>query len=588
MTGDFKDGIWGVDFEFHRAGLVEGNPLRPVCMVASEFTSGNVIRVWQDELLTMSRPPFPIGKDALIVAYMATAELACFQALGWPAPANMLDLYGEFRNLTNGTMLPAGKGLVGALAYFGELSMGAMDKEAMRDLVLRGGPWSEGEREQVIAYCEADVMALKRLYQRMEGTGTGSLIDWPRALLRGRYMSAAAAAEQRGVPIDADVLAALRVRGPELRAALIKDVDRDYGVFEDGHFREAKFAAYVADKGISWPRLPSGGMALDRDTFRGMVRTYPNLRPLHQLREALVSFRELKLAVGEDGRNRSPLFPFSSLTGRNQPSTTAWIFGLPSWMRGLIRPGPGMALAYIDFSQQELGIAAARSGDEAMQAAYRSGDFYLHFAAQAGAVPPGATKATHPVERERFKICALGVLFGMTEHGLASKLGIGLGEAVQLLRAHRKTYSAFWRWSDGMVDTAMLTGRLRATFGWTLHADAKTKTRTLRNFPMQADGAEMLRIACIMLEEAGIRVCAPVHDAVLIEAPLAEIDGTVARAQAIMREASAIVLGGFEVGTEAKVIRPPGRFLEAKNAPMWNRVMALLGSEDAMVEAGVG
>ena len=584
MGGDFQDGVWAVDFEFHRAGLMEGNTLHPVCLVARELTSGKVLKVWQDELHATSQAPFAVGDDALFIAYNAAAEMACFKALSWQAPVHVLDLYAEFRNMTNGLPLLAGNGLVGALAYFGEPCMGAAAKDAMRDLVLRGGPWSDEERGQILAYCEADVVALGRLYRRM----AGSLIDQPRALLRGRYTMAAAAAEHRGVPIDTDTLAALRASGPELRAALIGAVDADYGVFDDGHFRAAKFGTYLADQGISWPVLKSGGLALDKGTFREMARAYPQLRQLHQLRETLANFRELKLAVGDDGRNRSPLFPFSSLTGRNQPSTTAWIFGLPSWLRGLIRPEQGMALAYIDFSQQELAIAAARSGDEAMQAAYRSGDFYLHFAAQAGAVPPGATKATHPAERERFKVCALGVLFGMTEHGLARKLGISLGEARQLLLAHRRAYTAFWRWSDGMVDAAMLTGQLRATFGWTLHVQAKTKPRTLRNFPMQADGAEMLRIACIMLEDAGIHVCAPVHDAVLIEAPLAEIDGAVARAQAIMREASAIVLAGFDVGSEAKIIRPPGRFLEAKNVAMWNQVMGLLGRDNAVAEEGLG
>ena len=65
------------------------------------------------------------------------------------------------------------------------------------------------------------------------------------------------------------------------------------------------------------------------------------------------------------------------------------------WVRGLIRPGPGTALAYVDYEQQEFGIAAALSGDPAMMDAYRSGDPYLAFARQAGAVPAEATKQTH-------------------------------------------------------------------------------------------------------------------------------------------------------------------------------------------------
>jgi len=173
MMPAFTGGVWFADFEFHAAGLVEGNSLQTVCLVASELTSGTTIRLWQDELHAMPHPPFPVDESALCVAYMASAEMACFQALGWPPPANVLDLYAEFRNLTNGMRLPAGNGLIGALAYFGEPSIEAMKKEAMRDLVLAGGPWSEEEQRQILDYCESDVRALKRLFLRMEGNKHG-------------------------------------------------------------------------------------------------------------------------------------------------------------------------------------------------------------------------------------------------------------------------------------------------------------------------------------------------------------------------------------------------------------------------------
>ena len=94
---------------------------------------------------------------------------------------------------------------------------------------------------------------------------------------------------------------------------------------------------------------------------------------------------------------------------------------------------------------------------------------------------------------------------------------------------------------------------------------------------MQANGAEMLRIACIFLSDADIRVCAPVHDAVLIEAPLAELDATIERAQALMRKASAIVLDGFELGSDAKVVRYPDRYMDERGLTMWNKVMNLIG-----------
>ena len=79
--------------------------------------------------------------------------------------------------------------------------------------------------------------------------------------------------------------------------------------------------------------------------------------------------------------------------------------------------------------------------------------------------------------------------------------------------------------------------------------------RILANFPMQANGAEMPRIACVLMTEAGIRVCAPVHDAVLIEAPLGELGVRVKQAQELMHEASRQVLGGFALTTDADIYR---------------------------------
>jgi hypothetical protein len=96
----------------------------------------------------------------------------------------------------------------------------------------------------------------------------------------------------------------------------------------------------------------------------------------------------------------------------------------------------------------------------------------------------------------------------MTEHGLALRLGVALEDARQLLRAHRRAYPAFWAWSDGAAASGQLTGRMRSVFGWPLHVRAGDNPRSLRSFPMQANGAEMLRLACIAATEAESR-CAP-------------------------------------------------------------------------------
>jgi hypothetical protein len=148
---------------------------------------------------------------------------------------------------------------------------------------------------------------------------------------------------------------------------------------------------------------------------------------------------------------------------------------------------------------------------------------------------------------------------------------------------HRETYRKFWRWSDAVVDYTMLKGSLHTVFGWHGHIGDDTNPRSLRNFPMQGDGAEMLRLACCLATERGIEVCAPVHDAVLICARLDRLDDDVAAMRAAMAEASRIVLAGFELSSDAHITRYPDRYRDSggRGDEMWKQVMALIGRRNA-------
>jgi hypothetical protein len=540
-------------------------------LVALELISGKRIRLWQNELESMHSAPFALGPDALYVAYYASAEFNCHLALGWPLPVNALDLFIEFRNHTNGKRLISGASLLGALAWFGLESIEAAEKDSMRRLILRGGPWTAAERQDVLAYCESDVDALARLLPAMLPH-----IDLDRALYRGQYMKSAASIEFNGVPIDVATLDFLRSNWSRIQSKLITTIDQDYGVYVGTQFKTGRFIDWVAAHGIPWPMLDSGRPDLKDDTFKQMALAHPELAPLRELRVALSQMRLSKLAVGSDGRNRVMLSAFRARTGRNQPSNSQFIFGSAVWLRFLIKPAPGYGLAYIDWSQQEFGIAAALSGDTAMQEAYLSGDPYLAFAKQAGAVPAAATQNTHPSERELYKACVLAVQYGMGVDSLAKKIGQSRCQASALIEQHQRTYRRFWEWSDGALHYAMLHGKLWTTFGWTIHVGENPNPRFLRNFLMQGNGAEMLRLACVLMTSNGIRVCAPVHDAVLIEAPLDQLDATIERARALMAEASSVVLNGFMLRTDVEVIRYPERYQDGRGRKMWETVQGLL------------
>src|SRR5262249_51851151 len=186
-----------------------------------------------------------------------------------------------------------------------------------------------------------------------------------------------------------------------------------------------------------------------------------------------------------------------------------------------------------------------------------SGDPYLAFAKQAGAAPQSATKATHKAVRDQFKACVLAVQYGMGAEALAQRIGQPPIRAQELMRLHRQTYRVFWAWSDRVVDHAMMIGCLHTAFGWHVRVPPNANTRSLANFPMQANGAEMLRLACCLGTEQGIEICAPVHDALLICARVDHLHAEVARMQQAMVEASRIVLDGFALGTDAKIVRAP-------------------------------
>ena len=191
----------------------------PVCLVAHEFRSGRKFRIFKGKFGLA--PPYATGPDVIFVAYHLSAELGCYRVLGWPMPERVLDLFAEFRDRTNGLITPAGAGLLGALAYFGLDGLAATEKKELQEAIGNGTWCGRFSPQEVLNYCETDVAALTRLLPAMVPK-----IDLPRALLRGRYMSAAAAAmENAGTPVDTDTLACLREGWAGIQDRLIAEID---------------------------------------------------------------------------------------------------------------------------------------------------------------------------------------------------------------------------------------------------------------------------------------------------------------------------------------------------------------------------
>ena len=109
---------------------------------------------------------------------------------------------------------------------------------------------------------------------------------------------------------------------PAVIGALLRKFDPSHGDAEpiytpEGEWSYRRFEQWLARTGVlAWPRLDSGELDIDGDTFRLMYHV-PGIDGLHALRESLGLITRARLPIGRDGRNRPSLFPFGTATGRN-------------------------------------------------------------------------------------------------------------------------------------------------------------------------------------------------------------------------------------------------------------------------------
>ena len=584
------------DFEFI---AVPGERPDVICGVFHDLDTGQTIRLWRDQL---DRPPYNLGHDTLVVSFVFNAEGACHLSLGWPLPKNVLDLSPEFKCYVNGKGIPRkNQGLIGALQYFGLDSIAPKRKDAMRERIMKGRPFTAEEREQILNYCAEDVDMLRQLLFKLLPH-----IDLPIALHRGEFVAALARSEHVGVPIDREIYPQLADKKTwrGIRDCMVPLVDV-HGVYVcdksgEWHWNNARFEELLASEGINWPRKEdTGKLDLQRKTFESMAKAYPQIESLRQLRYIRDKLRTIQLSVGHDGRNRTVLWPFSSKTSRTQPKAKHWIFSPSVWLRFLIRPEPGKAFAYIDYSSMEFGAAAALSDkhvgrNNPMLDLRTSGDPYLNFGKIVGLIPPDATRETPGVAmiRERLKVLCLGVQYGMQRATLATRLGVSDIEAHEMLQLHRGLFSQYWAWSDDWLHHSLTSGMMHTVLGWQCATGVtELNARSICNWPIQSTCADMFRLAYIWGTRHGLTLIAPVHDAVLLEAPEDRIEADVALMREIMRRASRVILnptagGAIELRTDVKIIRYPDRFTDPRGAALWETMLKLLAERrERMAEA---
>jgi hypothetical protein len=540
-----------------------------ICVVGYNTKSQQWFEYWADEMPSEA----PFSKDALLIGYAMTSDITCIESCGWRA-RHCIDLHTEYKRYTNEIGKKVNTALLSALDRFQITHISTEEKDRIRQICIRGGPFSATERQIIPPYCKSDVIPLPALAENLLGSMNDQ--QFAQALVRGRFVWSVSHVERKAIPIDVPMQREWELKKGNLLLSLVAEVDRNYNIYEGTTFKFDRFADYLSRQRIAWPKTPKGRLKTDDDTFKSMAIAHPVLNPLRELRATLATMKNWSLAVGSDGRNRTALRPFATQTARCAPSTTASIWGGPVWERGFMIPDTGKLFIYGDYAQEEYLISAILSGDENMQAAYAQGDVYLAFAKQVGAIQPWGTKETHRQIRDQYKQVILAVGYGQQAHSLSQRLGCTEAKAQALLDQHRKVYRKFWEWSDRVVATMQLKNEISTRAGWRIGKTGKLnahQARSVRNFLVQSTASNVLHVVSPMAIEAGLEVIMLVHDALLLLTPANKVEEHSKTLQAVMTEASRLVLGA-PLRTEIKVFTD--RYMDERGESTWNLVVKLL------------
>ena len=294
-------------------------------------------------------------RQALFVAYYASAELGCFLALGWPMPARILDLFAEFRAATNGRRTPCGAGLLGAMVWHGLDGMAADEKDAMRALAMRGGPYSADERRGA-----ARLLRGRRGRAGAAPAGDAARDPLPPAGRRpgARPSPAAGPLHGRRGPHGVE-------RRPDRHAharAAAGRLGRDQGGADRRGRRRVRRLRRPRVQGGPVRGLPRArGHPLAAAAERGAGAGRRHLpRPGQVVARAAApaassatrwaSCGSTPSRSGRTGATAACSRPSAAGPAATSRATRRFVFGPATWIRGLIRPEPGTALAYVDFA----------------------------------------------------------------------------------------------------------------------------------------------------------------------------------------------------------------------------------------------
>ena len=551
-----------VDTEF-QSDISNSYCTKALCAVYKDLKTEQTLKIWDYEENNLAQHHFDF-EETLFVCFHATAEVGYFLKQLMGRPPYIFDCWTEYAKLyKNNRDLSL---LAASTAYSYPNPISKEEKEKFRDMCIKQNTWNKKEREEILNYCEGDVLMNEHVFYKVLndlenicGNDYETLLE--QAMARGQTMACYAKVTKNGMSIDIPKLNDFNEYWLLVKNEVIKKLNSELNLWDDAcKFSHSKFHQLIKKLDLlgEWPTTPMGKLKTNKETFELFDDYYPEIKKLKRIFNLLNASKLTEFAISEDARYRpyGGYKPFGTHTGRCTPSSK-WIFGTAKWARSFIKPPFGCAMVNLDFKSQETFIAAVISGDEKMLASYKSGDFYMNTAILAGMAPTDATKETHPEIRKIWKTIVLATNYGQGARGMAKalkKFNKTYSEVAGLLMKYKEIYKTYFDWAEAKSNHAQVHGYISTSLGWDRHFPyaVPINPRSLMNWPVQSEAGEILRNALIRLLNANIKVCATVHDSFLIECQLPELNEQIRIAKQCMIDAGTYIVGaeGMQVDVE--------------------------------------
>ncbi len=226
---------------------------------------------------------------------------------------------------------------------------------------------------------------------------------------------------------------------------------------------------------------------------------------------------------------------------------------------------PNHLLLSLDYSQIELRILAHMSGDPVLVQAFERGeDIHTATASILFGVPP---EQVDKELRRRAKTVNYAVLYGMSDFGLSQELGIGVGEAKQIIEQYFQRFPQIKAFTLSILEEARAKGYVRTLLGrkrdipelYSANRNERLAAeRAAINMPFQGTAADIMKLAMIRVNrrlpalEPAARMLLQVHDELLLESPDSR-DRVAAVAEAVRAEMEAAYPLRVPLTVDAKV-----------------------------------